>query len=86
MAQSQATLRRQIMQTETIELDEAQAHFGDLVHRVVSGIHVVLSENHKPIAHLLPAGGRVPGLHAGTIWTGDDFDAPLPDEFWASGK
>ncbi|MEL6526763.1 MAG: DUF2281 domain-containing protein [Chloroflexota bacterium] len=25
---------------------------------------------------------RVPGLHAGTTWMSDDFDAPLPDEFW----
>lgn len=26
---------------------------------------------------------RVPGLHAGAIQTTEDFDAPLPDEFWA---
>lgn len=25
---------------------------------------------------------RVPGLHAGTTWVSDDFDEPLPDEFW----
>ncbi len=25
---------------------------------------------------------RVAGLHAGLIWTSDDFDDPLPDEFW----
>jgi hypothetical protein len=28
-------------------------------------------------------GPRVPGLHAGAILAADDFDAPLPDEFWA---
>jgi hypothetical protein len=22
-------------------------------------------------------------LHAGAAWTSDDFDAPLPDDFWA---
>jgi hypothetical protein len=25
---------------------------------------------------------RIPGLHAGTTWVSDDFDDPLPDEFW----
>jgi hypothetical protein len=25
---------------------------------------------------------RVAGLHPGAIWTSDDFDEPLPDDFW----
>ncbi len=25
---------------------------------------------------------RIAGLHAGAIWMSDDFDEPLPDEFW----
>ncbi|GEM_PF-6491345 len=25
---------------------------------------------------------RIPGLHTGTTWMSDDFDDPLPDEFW----
>ena len=25
---------------------------------------------------------RILGLHRGKIWMSDDFDAPLPDEFW----
>lgn len=25
---------------------------------------------------------RKAGLHAGAIWTSEDFDEPLPDEFW----
>jgi Protein of unknown function (DUF2281) len=27
---------------------------------------------------------RVLGLHAGQGWTSDDFDEPLPDDFWFS--
>jgi hypothetical protein len=27
-------------------------------------------------------GKRVAGLNRGTAWVSDDFDAPLPDEFW----
>lgn len=29
---------------------------------------------------------RVLGLHAGTTLVSNDFDAPLPDEFWFSGN
>ena len=74
------------MQTETIEMSEAQAHFKELVHRVVSGVHIILSEGQKPVAHILPVGGRVAGLHSGAVWTSEDFDLPLPEEFWADGK
>jgi Protein of unknown function (DUF2281) len=27
---------------------------------------------------------RVLGLHAGKGWVSDDFDQPLPDEFWST--
>lgn len=29
---------------------------------------------------------RVLGLHAGSIQMSDDFDEPLPDEFWLGDK
>jgi Protein of unknown function (DUF2281) len=29
---------------------------------------------------------RVFGLHAGQVWMSDDFDDPLPDEFWFGGN
>ena len=74
------------MQTETVELNEAAAHFKELMQRVVSGLHVVLSEDQRPIARLIPMGGRVAGLHSGAIWASDDFDAPLPDELWPEGQ
>jgi antitoxin (DNA-binding transcriptional repressor) of toxin-antitoxin stability system len=70
------------MQTETIEINDAQAQFKQLVHRVVSGMHVVISEGQKPIAHILPIGARVAGLHSGSIWTSDDFDSELSESFW----
>ena len=25
---------------------------------------------------------RIPGLYQGQIWMGEDFNDPLPDEFW----
>jgi len=67
-------------------VSDAQAQFKDIVHRVVGGVHVILSENRIPVAHLLPVGVRMAGLHAGAISTSDDFDAPMPDDFWTQGK
>jgi hypothetical protein len=29
---------------------------------------------------------RIPDLHAGAIWTSDDFDAPLPEDFLITGS
>jgi len=28
---------------------------------------------------------RILGVHAGTLWVSDDFDAELPDAFWLGG-
>ena len=33
-----------------------------------------------------PATSRVPGLHAGHTRIRADFDAPLPDSFWAGSE
>ena len=29
---------------------------------------------------------RIPGLHAGHYWIAEDFDAPLPDNFWLGAE
>jgi prevent-host-death family protein len=70
------------MQSETVDIAEAQAHLKDLVHRVSGGIEVILSENEKPVARILPVRKRIAGLDAGSTRTSDDFDAELPDAFW----
>ena len=49
---------------------------------VADGTEVVLTEDNTPIARLVPISKRVAGLHTGAIWISEDFDAPLPDEFW----
>ena len=50
------------------------------------GNEVVITEHGKPVARLVPVPQsktkRVAGLNRGTIWTSEDFDEPLPDEFW----
>ena len=60
----------------------------DLLARVALGEEIVFAEEGRPIARLIPvepmetAKPRIAGLHEGQGWTSEDFDAPLPDDFW----
>lgn len=74
------------METETVDLLEAQTHLRELVRRASEGVQVILSEDQKPVARIVPVDRRVAGLNAGSIWTSDDFDEELPDSFWLEGK
>lgn len=74
------------MKTETVDLKDAPVQLKELVHRAMCGEQVVLSENDKPVAQIVPLRPRVAGLHAGCIWTSDDFDAPLPEDLGSEGE
>jgi len=71
------------MLTKMIDVHEAQARLQELLSQVLAGMELVLTAGNKPVARLVPISPRIAGLHAGAIWTSADFDAPLPDEFWA---
>ena len=53
---------------------------------VREGVEIVLTEGATPLARLAPIAApttpRVAGLHAGAIWTSEDFDEPLPEDLW----
>jgi len=70
------------MPTKTIDLNKEPPNLEGLLSLVAQGTEVVLTEGDIPIARLVPVGKRVAGLHAGSIWTSEDFDEPFPDEFW----
>lgn len=75
------------MPMETVDVRDAQARLTELVPRVMAGTEVILTDGGKPVVRLVPvAGGRVgnrqAGLHAGAIEMSDDFNEPLPDDFW----
>ena len=74
------------MLTKTIDMREAQMNLNELVSLVSEGIEVIFTEDSKPIARVLPImeriTSRIAGLHTGAIWTSNDFDEPLPEEFW----
>ena len=74
------------MQTKTVDVHEAQAPLAELLSLVTAGTEIILTEDSTPLARIVPLAGaptpRVAGLHLGTIWTSEDFDEPLPEEFW----
>jgi antitoxin (DNA-binding transcriptional repressor) of toxin-antitoxin stability system len=57
----------------------------ELLALVREGAEVLLTEGDTPVAKIVPVEGktgkRIPNLHPGG-WISDDFDDPLPDEFW----
>ncbi len=72
------------MSIETVDINEAQ--WSKLLSMVKTGTEIILMEGNTLIARLVPVSpstsARLPNLHSGAIWTSDDFDQPLPDEFW----
>ena len=72
------------MVTKTIDVNQTDA--ATLLALVRSGEEIVLTENDKPLARLVPivseGAPRVAGLHPNAMVMSPDFDAPLPDEFW----
>ncbi len=77
------------MVATAIDIEEAQERLVELVSLVAAGNEIVIMQAKQPVMRLVPIGNgdqqRVPGLHAGTGWISDDFDSPLPDQFWVDG-
>ncbi len=73
------------MPTKTVDVREAQISLQELLALVRGGTEIVFTEGSTPLARLVPLASpstpRIAGLHAGAIWTSDDFDEPLPEEF-----
>lgn len=73
--------------TQTVSIAEAQDKLPDLLAQALAGNEVIITEHGTPVARLIPVVApskkkRVAGLNRGTISASEDFDAPLPDDFW----
>jgi len=75
--------------TTTIDVSEVPQQISRLLELSRDGNEVVVAVDEMPVAHLTAiapevdeAPPRVPGLHRGMGTMSDDFNAPLPDEFW----
>jgi antitoxin (DNA-binding transcriptional repressor) of toxin-antitoxin stability system len=70
----------------TIDIRELPARLEEVLAQAASGGEAILTDGATPRARIVPLAGaspRVAGLHAGAIQAAPDFDAPLPDDFWA---
>lgn len=75
------------MTTKTVSVKDAQARFLELLDLVSKGNRVVIQKDKKPLAEIVGLNfpqkrKRVAGLNRGKMRMSNDFDAPLPDEFW----
>ncbi|NJM23990.1 MAG: type II toxin-antitoxin system Phd/YefM family antitoxin [Richelia sp. SM1_7_0] len=66
------------------ELPTNQSDFAELLHRVLAGEEVVLSQAGTPIARIVPVtrqpSPRIPGLDRDKVVIAPDFDEPLPED------
>jgi prevent-host-death family protein len=69
----------------TVSVQQAQATQSELIHRLTPGEEIIITENDKPVARLVPVAlpQRQPrrlGTMRGTVlYMAPDFDAPLDD-------
>ena len=74
------------MSVKTITLDDAAVRLQELVTRASEGEQIVIAQNEHPLAKLVPFADveddRTFGQARGRIHVNDDFDEPLPDDFW----
>jgi prevent-host-death family protein len=70
---------------KTVNMHEAKTHLSRLAERASGGEEIIIARAGRPVAKLVPIGdGPVPrrlGLWKGKVSIGDDFDAPLPEDF-----
>ena len=72
--------------TTTVYMYCTRAQLRELLALALEGNEVIISEGDKPLTCVIPVANskrkRAAGLNRGAIWTSEDFDEPLPDEFW----
>lgn len=70
---------------ETVGVHEAKTHLSKLLKRVAAGEEIVISNGGTPVARLVrvaPPAPRLLDMDRGRFTVPDDFDAPLPAEFY----
>ena len=68
----------------TVTIQEAQTKLADLIHQLIPGQELVITENDEPVAKLVRVAPRTrqprqAGSAKGKIWMAPDFDAPLEE-------
>lgn len=72
----------------TITVQKSDVKLDDLFAWVQEGTEIIIMHGETTLAKVIPTEThfnqpkeRILGAHPGS-WMSDDFDAPLPDEFW----
>ena len=78
------------MATKIVTADDMQSQVPELLSFISEGNDILIEKDKKPFARLTPISGfvkkRIAGLNRGEIWTSEDFDKPLPNQFWLGEK
>jgi antitoxin (DNA-binding transcriptional repressor) of toxin-antitoxin stability system len=71
---------------KSLEVSNSDLTLSQLVPLLTADVEIILTKDNKPFARLTALSEeprtRVPGLHPGAFSESDDFNAPLPDDFW----
>ena len=73
---------------KTVSIHEAKTHFSKLVNQALQGEDIIIARGGKPLLRLVPytasenATVRRGGQLRDILQIREDFDAPLPDDFW----
>ena len=74
------------MKSKTITIQDAQQKLVEFLRFASKGNEVIILDNNRPLAKLTPIfpteTSRIPGLSRGKIWMSEDFNEPLPEDFW----
>ncbi len=63
----------------TITLEQAQATLSEVIHRLMPGDEVVITEGNHPVAKIIPTESAGPCRLGALLYMAPDFDAPLDD-------
>ena len=75
----------------TVSVQEAKAQLMELIHLAEQGEEIVIAQDDQPKVRLVPVapkkiGKRVFGEYRGKIRMSEDFNDPLPNDFWVGGN
>jgi antitoxin (DNA-binding transcriptional repressor) of toxin-antitoxin stability system len=81
------------MSTKTLDIQQLQISVSELLSLIQNDQEIVITNGNIPIARLTLLNSiepnvwesektPQPGLNLGAMVMSDDFDQPLPDEFW----
>ena len=77
------------MTATTIDVRDAQTQLMQLLTLALKGGDVVIAKDNVPLVRLVPVEpqkARTAGMHKGAMRMSEDFNDPLPDDFWSGGE